>query len=148
VGIQGDITIGRPVDVVFDYVADQTNEPRYNPQMIRAQKLGAAPIGVGTTFRSAVGYGARVADLLIEITDYERPRLLASVTTMAQADIDYVLRFEPVAAGTRMSWSGQVHPKGALRLLGPVIVWLGRRQEQHIWQSLKEHLEHEPAESK
>jgi uncharacterized Tic20 family protein len=47
-----------------------------------------------------------------------------------------------------MSWSGQVHPKGALRLLGPVIVWLGRRQEQHIWQSLKEHLEHEPAESK
>lgn len=144
-GIEGDITIDRPVEIVFDYVADQTNEPRYNPQMIRAQKLGDAPVGVGTTFRSAVRSGARIADLLIEITQYDRPGLLASTTTMAQADIDYVLRFEPVAAGTRMSWSGQVHPKGALRLLGPLIVWLGRRQERRIWQSLKEHLEHKPA---
>jgi len=25
-----------PVDVVFDYVADQSNEPQYNPRMVRA----------------------------------------------------------------------------------------------------------------
>jgi hypothetical protein len=111
--------------------------------MVRAQKVGAAPIGRGTTFRSAVWSGGRTADLLIEITDFDRPKLLASVTTMAQADIRYVLRFEPVAAGTRMSWSGQVRPKGALHLLGPLIVWLGRRQEERIWQSMKVHLEHE-----
>ena len=86
---------------------------------------------------------AYTADLLIEITDFERPKLLASVTTMAQADIRYVLHFEPVAAGTRMSWSGQVRPKGALHLLGPLIVWLGRRQERRNWQSMKVHLEHE-----
>ncbi len=147
VGIEGDITIARPVDVVFDYVADQTNEPQYNPRMVRAQKVGAAPIGRGTTFRSAVWSGGRTADLLIEITDFDRPNLLASVTTMAQADIRYVLRFEPVASGTRMSWSGQVRPKGALHLLGPLIVWLGRRQEERIWQSMKVHLEHaRPAE--
>jgi len=85
--------------------------------------------------------GGRTADLLIEITDFDRPRLLASVTTMAQADISYVLRFEPVDAGTRMSWSGKVRPKGALRLLGPLIVWLGRRQEERIWQSMKVRLE-------
>jgi hypothetical protein len=40
-----------------------------------------------------------------------------------------------------------VQPKGALRLLGPVITWLGMRQEQRIWASLKHHLEaaHEAA---
>jgi hypothetical protein len=26
------------MDVVFDYVADQSNEPAYNPQMVRAEK--------------------------------------------------------------------------------------------------------------
>ena len=36
-----------------------------------------------------------------------------------------------------MRWSGQVQPKGAFRLLGPVISWLGTRQEQRIWASLK-----------
>ena len=100
---------------------------------------------MGTTFRSAVRSKGRIAELLIEITDYERPTLLASATRMEQADIDYVLRFEPVAAGTRLSWSGQVHPKGALRLLGPLIARVGRRQEQHTWEGLKQHLEHEPA---
>jgi hypothetical protein len=28
--IEGDILIDRPVDVAFDYVADQSNEPQYN----------------------------------------------------------------------------------------------------------------------
>lgn len=60
---------------------------------------------------------------------------------MAQADIRDTLRFEPAAGGTRMRWSGQVRPKGALRPLGPLITWLGRRQEQRIWASLKKHLE-------
>jgi hypothetical protein len=49
---------------------------------------------------------------------------------MQQADISYTLTFEPAAAGTRMRWSGQVRPKGAFRLLGSVITWMGIRQEQ------------------
>jgi uncharacterized protein YndB with AHSA1/START domain len=145
-GIEGEITISRPVDVVFDYVADQTNEPQYNASMVRAAKVTAAPIGKGTRFRSAVRSAGRTAEMLIEFTDFDRPRLLASTATMKQADIDYVLRFEPVAAGTGMRWSGQVRPKGAFRLLGPLFVWLGRRQEQRIWRSMKEHLEGAPVD--
>lgn len=140
-GIEGEITIRRPVEVVFDYVADQTNEPRYNPSMVRAEKVSAGPIGKGTTFRSAVRSAGRTAEMLIECTGYERPRLLASTTTMKQANIEYTLTFEPVAAGTRMRWSGQVRPKGAFRLLGPLITWMGVRQERRVWESLKEHLE-------
>jgi hypothetical protein len=139
--IDGEIIIGRPVDVVFDYVADQSNEPQYNPQMVRAEKITPGPVGTGTRFRSAVASLGRTAEMLIECTGYERPALFATTTTMAQADIAYTLRFEPVAAGTRMRWSGQVRPKGAYRLLGPVITWLGGRQEQRIWMALKRHLE-------
>jgi uncharacterized protein YndB with AHSA1/START domain len=142
--IEGEILIDRPVDVVFDYVADQSNEPQYNPQMVRAEKITAGPVGKGTRFRSAVASRGRTAEMLIECTGYERPRLLASTTTMAQADISYTLTFEPAAAGTRMRWSGRVRPKGAFRLLGPVITWLGIRQEQRIWASLTNHLEAAP----
>jgi hypothetical protein len=45
--------------------------------------------------------------------------LFATATTMAQADISYTLRFEPIAAGTRMPWSGQLQPKGVFRLPRP-----------------------------
>jgi uncharacterized protein YndB with AHSA1/START domain len=109
--IEGEIIIDRPVDVVFDYVADQRNEPRYNPQMVRAEKITAGPVGKGTRFRSAVASMGRTAEMLIEFTSYDRPRLLASTTTMRQADISYTLTFEPAAGGTRMRWSGQVGPK-------------------------------------
>jgi hypothetical protein len=57
--IEGEIVIGRPVDVVFDYVADQSNEPHYNPQMVRAEKITAGAVGKGTRFRSAVASRGR-----------------------------------------------------------------------------------------
>lgn len=143
--IKGEIIISRPVEVVFDYVADPTNEPHYNPSMVRSEKISDGPIGPGSKFRSAVASAGRPVEMLTEFTDYVRPCRIASATTMKQADIDYVLRFEPVAAGTRMHWSGNVRPKGAFRLLGPVIVWLGNRQEQRIWQDMKRLLEDTPA---
>ena len=31
VRIEGEIVIKRPVEEVFDFVADERNEPRYNP---------------------------------------------------------------------------------------------------------------------
>ena len=144
-GIEGEIIIGRPVDVVFDFVADQSNEPQYNPQMVRAEKITPGPVREGTQFRSAVASRGRMAEMLIEVTRYDRPTLLSSTTTMQQVAIRYTLSFEPVAGGTRMRWSGQVRPKGALRLLGPVITWLGTRQEQRIWARLKRHMEAAPA---
>jgi hypothetical protein len=43
--IEGEIVIGLPVDVAFDYVADQSNEPQYNPHMVRAEKITAGRSG-------------------------------------------------------------------------------------------------------
>src|SRR5213080_4053053 len=37
--IEGEITIARPATAVFDFAADQRNEPRYNPRMARAEKV-------------------------------------------------------------------------------------------------------------
>jgi uncharacterized protein YndB with AHSA1/START domain len=145
--IEGEIVIDRSVEAVFDYVANQSNEPQYNPQMVRAEKITAGPVGAGTKFRSAVASRGRTAEMLIEFTGYDRPRRLASTTTMQQADISYTLTFEPAGPGTRMRWSGQVRPKGPYKLLGPLITSLGRRQERRIWTSLKHRMEASPADA-
>jgi hypothetical protein len=60
---------------------------------------------------------------------------------MPAADIAGTLRFDPAPNGTRMSWSWVVRPRGRYRLLTPVIVRVGRRQEQENWGSLKRFLE-------
>ena len=139
--VQGDIVIGRPVEGVFDFVADERNEPMYNAQMRRVEKLSEGPIGLGTRYQAEVVSGGRPVSMVIEFTEYERPRRLASMTTMSSMDIAYTLTFEPVREGTRMRWAGEIEPRGVLRLMGPLIAWMGRRQELRIWTGLKGLLE-------
>ncbi len=139
--IKGDIVIGRPVEDVFDYVADECNEPSYNAQMRLAEKISNGPIGVGTQYRAEVVSGGRPVSMVIEFTEYERPGRLASRTTMSAMDIAYTLTFEPVRDGTRMGWSGEIEPHGVLKLMGLLVGWMGRRQELRIWTGLKDLLE-------
>jgi len=79
---EGEIVIGRPVDVVSGYVPDQSNEPLHNLRMVRAEKSIAGSAGKGTQFRSAVAPMGRPAEMLIECTACDRPTLFASTTTM------------------------------------------------------------------
>jgi hypothetical protein len=39
--IEGETIIGRPPEVVFDYVADERNEPKYNPHLISHELVNA-----------------------------------------------------------------------------------------------------------
>ena len=139
--INGDIVIERDVEEVFDYVADERNEPTYNAQMRLAEKISEGPIRVGTQYRAEVASGGRSVSMLIECTVYERPRRLGSMTTMSPMDVAYRLTFEPVPEGTRMRWSGEIEPHGILKLMGPLVAWMGRRQELRIWTGLKALLE-------
>jgi hypothetical protein len=140
--VSGEILINRSVEQVFDFVADQRNEPIYNPRMLRSEKITDGPIGVGTRFRATAMSGRRPVEMYIEVTEYQRARRFGSRTTMSSVDVDGGLTFEAVAGATRMSWSWEVHPRGwPLRRLGPLVAILGRRQEQTIWTGLKNQLE-------
>lgn len=139
--IEGEIVIARPVEEVFDFVADERNEPLFNPRMVRAEKVSPGPIGPGTRFRAEIKSMGRTAATTIETTGYERPRRLASTTRMSTMDIEGVLLFDPVDGGTRMRWLWDLRPRGVLRLMSPMIGRMGRRQEQATWAGLKRRLE-------
>ena len=51
------------------------------------------------------------------------------------------LAFDRVPQGTRLPWEWELRPHGVFRLMGPLIGYMGRRQEQTIWTSLKRLLE-------
>jgi hypothetical protein len=139
--ISGEVLINQSVELVFDYVADQRNEPTYNPRMLHSEKITEGPIGVGTRFRATAQSGRREIEMLIDVTEYQRPSRFGSRTTMSSADVDGGLTFELVNGSTRMNWSWDVRPKGSQRFLAPRGARLGRRQEQTIWTALKNQLE-------
>jgi Polyketide cyclase / dehydrase and lipid transport len=139
--IEGDIFIKRPVEEVFDFCADEHNEPRYNPRMTRAEQTSSGPIGLGSQFRAEMKTMERIVAMTIEWTAYERPWRLASWTRLSGMDIRGDLRFDPVAGGTRMRWAWDLEPHGRLKLMGPLITLMGRRQERTLWTSMKRVLE-------
>lgn len=139
--IEGEILIERSVEEVFDFVADQRNEPRFNPRMLSAEKITPGPVAVGTQFRAETTTMGRTAEMTIELTAYERPTRLASSTHLSTMEIVGTLTFDPVPQGTRLRWSWALGLRGAMKLMTPIIVRIGQRQERTIWTNLKHLLE-------
>ena len=141
--VEGSIVIDRPVEEVFDFVADERHEPQYNAQMGQVEQITDGPIGLGTRFRAEMTGRGRPVEMVIEFTGYDRPRRLSSSTHMSSMDLHGTLTFEPAPSETRMSWSWKLQPRGALRQMSPLVARMGRKQEQRIWTGLKHFLEKE-----
>ena len=110
VHIHGDIVINRPPEEVFDVVADTGKEPEYNPRMQHAEQLTNGPIGVGTRFHAEVDNMGRPVDMVVEITDYQRPSSLSSTAHMAAMDLHGTLTFDPDPQGPGCDGPGTCNP--------------------------------------
>lgn len=139
--ISGEVVIRRTPKQVFECVADERNEPSWNPRMKRVELLTPGPVGVGTRWAATAGTPRGSTDMVIEVTGYEAPRRLDSVTQLPGMDIVGSVLFQGVAEGTRLRWRWDVRPRGALRAVGPLLGLVGRRQERQTWEGLRRHLE-------
>jgi hypothetical protein len=128
--IEGAILIERPVEEVFDVVADARNEPHYNPNLLSAELTTPAPIGPGTRFRLVGRALGRAVETVYEVTAYDRPRRRVSRTLTAP--LGMAIRgtdtLEAVAGGTRLRWSEDLEVHGLLKPFASVLARsLGRR---------------------
>jgi carbon monoxide dehydrogenase subunit G len=141
--ISGSIRIAAPPQQVFDTVADSRLEPSFNPAMSEVELLTPEPIGLGTRFRARMANAGM--DMLIELTEFDRPRRLGSRTTSSMMETTGTLTCTSEAGSTLLSWDWQVHPKGWYRPMSPLVGLLGPRMERKIWTGLKHKLEAEPS---
>jgi uncharacterized protein YndB with AHSA1/START domain len=139
--IEREIVIDRPVEEVFDFVADGRNEPRYNPHMLRAEQVPDGPIGPGTQFRTEVTTNGRSMEMVYEIDAYERPQRLAARTIKGAIDVLSTVTFASVPAGTRMRWAWELEPRGVLKLISPLIAPMMRRRLDTVLAKIKRLLE-------
>jgi hypothetical protein len=108
--ISGHIRIAAPVGQVFDTVADSRNEPSFNPAMTGVELLTPPPIGLGTRFGARMGKAGM--EMLVELTEFERPHRLGSRTTSSMMETSGTLTFAADGEDTLMSWDWQVRPIG------------------------------------
>ena len=141
VHIHGEVLIRAAITEVFDTVADERNEPRYNPRIVRAELLTDEPIRAGSRFvAEPKGMGPR-GQMALEILHYERPHRLHNVIRSSYMHVDGTLALAETGDATRLRWDWTMRLVGPMRVLTPVLLLVGPRWERRNWIDLKNYLE-------
>jgi uncharacterized protein YndB with AHSA1/START domain len=114
------VTIRRPPDDVFAFLADFENVPRWNHAIESTTKTSAGPVGVGSTYRQIRSQPRRSEEGL-EVTAFEPAAHLGVEGEIGpfHARLDY--RLEPVEGGTRLLNGVELEAASALsKLLAPL----------------------------
>ncbi len=143
--IEREIVINRPVDEVFDFLADGRNEPHYNPHMLRSEQTSTGHIGRGTQFRTEVTTGSRSMEMIYEITAYERPQRLAGRTINGPIDVQSTETFDSVPGGTHFCWVWDLEPRGLFKLMSPLVARRMGRNLDTLLANIKRLLEAQQA---
>jgi Polyketide cyclase / dehydrase and lipid transport len=69
----GSAVIERPIDEVFAFLADGTNDPKFSPRVQEIRKTTDGPIAVGTVFESTVKDAGMTTSRKFELTTFEAP---------------------------------------------------------------------------
>jgi hypothetical protein len=69
----GAALIDRPINEVFAFLADGTNDPKFSPRVQEIRKTTDGPVGVGTVFESTVKDAGMTTKRKFELTTFEAP---------------------------------------------------------------------------
>jgi len=120
--VENTVTIMRPAEEVFAYLADAENLPRWNYAIEQTRKITAGPVGAGTVYRQTRTIPSRSQEEF-EIVVFQPPGQLGLDGTFGpfRARTSYLL--EPVAGGTGLTNRWELEATSApLRLLAPVAI--------------------------
>jgi Polyketide cyclase / dehydrase and lipid transport len=65
--------VDRPINVVFAFLGDGTNDPKFSPRVQEIRQTTEGPVGVGTVFESKVKDAGMVTSRKFELTTFEAP---------------------------------------------------------------------------
>jgi hypothetical protein len=139
--INGEVIIQAPVEVVFDVVADERNEPKYNPRIVRAEKITDGPVGAGTLFIAEPKGAGSKGQMTLEVIEYDRPRRVHNIVRSSYMHVEGTVSFEAVGGATRLKWDWNMRLIGPMRMVSPLLALVGPRWERRNWLGLKAYLE-------
>ena len=116
------VVIDRPIEEVFDFLADGTNDPKFSPRVLEIRKTTDGPPGVGTVYASTVKDAGMKTKREFRLTEFERPSRIRwtetskNIITVPEGGYD----FTPEGSGTRLSFYNRFEAHGLGKLIAPL----------------------------
>jgi uncharacterized protein YndB with AHSA1/START domain len=108
-----------PVEAVFDAAADPEKQLVWDAKTLKsAEKLTPGPLGRGSRYRGNIK-GMGVVEY--EYSEFDRPHRFVHRASVKFGRSQHIFTFEPVPEGTRLTQQGRMQPKGAWRLMSPLM---------------------------
>ncbi len=112
------VSIDRPADVIFDYIADGTNNPRWRPSVLEVS-VRSGDGRDGTVWRQVVrGPAGKAADADYRVTRYEPPSVYGfEVIDGPMRGTGLYTLTDGDDGETQVSFELTLKPRGAMRVL-------------------------------
>jgi uncharacterized membrane protein len=135
------ITIGRPIEAVFAYLADGTNNPRWRSGVLSIERASGLD-GVGATYRQKLrGPGGRTIDGDYRVTRFEPPNCLEFEVVAGPARPTGRFALTEESPGrTTVTFSLDLQPTGLMRLMSGMVAKTMRSEVRQL-STLKADLE-------
>lgn len=104
------IDIKATPDKVFDAVADMDEYARAVPGVTMEGRSGQKRKGIGTRFTQIRETRGRASRMDLEVTEYQRPRLLRMTADQGGATWDTTFRVERTPTGSRLDVTLEARP--------------------------------------
>lgn len=138
VDISHTVVIGRPVEEVFAYAGDPTNDPAWASVIIDSERTSEGPLAESSTLRQVFRFlGKRIA-VDCEVSQYEPGRRLRLAAVAGGPKGELERTFEPVDGGTRVTLRSRGETAGLFALADPLVQRLGTRQMAADLENLKD----------
>jgi uncharacterized protein YndB with AHSA1/START domain len=138
------VTVSRPQQEVFDYLADGTHNREWRAGVLEIERTSADP-GTGATYRQVMaGPGGRRIDGDYRVTVFDPPRRLEFQVTAGPARPAGAFELsENADQSTRVRFALELNPPGLMKLMSPMISRTMRREVAQL-DNLKAILERTP----
>ena len=114
--------IRRPIADVFDAVIDGGSFASWNPTIRASRRLDDEPVGNGTKFEWDLrGFGK----VIQELQEFDRPRQVRIVPHIKTLKGGHRFRLTSEGEATRIDHELEMRPKGAFRLMAPMMGMIG-----------------------
>lgn len=141
VKIQSSVVINRPVEEVFEFSNDPSNDTQWQTGVLESEITSEGELGVGTTARSVIQFLGKRIESTSEITEFEPNKKVSFKTTSGPIPFEGTTMYEPVEGGTKLSSDFEVEFGGVFKLAEPIVERSAERQFEGSFANLKDILE-------
>ncbi|WP_077488728.1 SRPBCC family protein [Sinomonas mesophila] len=141
ISIEDRITIARPAEDVFAFIADLNNIPTWQSEVVTSKVVTPGPTRVGTRFTEDVKMGPRRTTANCEVTEFAPGSMMGFTATSPAMDYQGRFTLAPASGGSEFTMTGTAQLKGWWRLMQPLMEGEFKRGIRKELEAVKAYLE-------